>query len=290
MKRFLARQLAQLMVGLCGAALIAVALSAVTEPRPRNLPAYLMAVLDRLQHLSHGDLGHSAISGQPVLTELLAHLPPTALLLAAGAAVALAAGLPLGILFAFGSLRRAAAPIMQIVTATPVFCAGLALAFGASEILHWPVGFASRTGLAASPEEALRLAALPIATVGLAGAAAVQLALRRSATRTAAASFRSGLRRLGLGGVEIEVFYVLPQIFAGLIASAGDIALALVSAAVVAEWVFHRDGAADLFVKSVALADWNMTAVILFAVAALSITANFLGRVLGFLLAREEMP
>ncbi|MDR3527313.1 MAG: ABC transporter permease subunit [Rhizomicrobium sp.] len=290
MKRFLARQVAQLMVGLFGAALFAVALSAVTEPRPRSLPAYLLAVLDRLTHLSHGDLGHSAISGLPVVAELFQHLPPTLLLLAAGAAVALAAGLPIGILFAFGSLRRAAAPIMQIVTATPVFCAGLALAFGASEILHWPVGLASRTGLAASPEEALRLAALPIATVGLAGAAAVQLALRRAATRTAAASFRGGLKRLGLSSVEIEAFYVLPQIFAGLIASAGEIALALVSAAVVAEWVFHRDGAADLFVKSVALADWNMTAVILFAVAALTIVASFLGRVLGFLLVREQMP
>jgi len=222
------------------------------------------------------------------LTELLHHLPPTLLLLAEGVGVALAVGIPLGILFAFGALRRVASPLIQIVTATPVFCAGLALAFGASEILHWPVGFAARTGLSASPQDALRLAALPIATVGLAGAAAVQLALRRSATRSAGASFRSGLRRLGLGGLEIEIFYVLPQIFAGLIASAGDIALALVSAAVVAEWVFHRAGAADLFVKSVALADWNMTAVILFAVAALCIVASFLGHVLAFLLAREE--
>lgn len=287
MKRFLAWQVVQLLVGLFGAALIAVALSAITEPRPANLPAYLLAVLDRLQHLAKGDLGHSAISGLPVLITFVQHLPPTLLLLAAGAGVALAAGLPLGLLFAFGSVRRVAAPIMQLVTATPVFCAGLALAFAAVEILHWPVGFASRTGLASSPQEALRLATLPIATVGLAGAAAVQLALRRSATRTAAASFRGGLRRLGLGSFEIEIFYVLPQIFAGLIASAGDIALALVSAAVVAEWVFHRDGAADLFVKSVALADWNMTAVILFAVAALTIVVRFLGRVLAFLLARE---
>lgn len=288
MKQFWARQTAQLMVGLCGAAVFAVALSAVPEPRPHNLPEYLMAVLDRLNHLTSGDFGHSAISGLPVLVEFWRHLPPTLLLLAEGAGVALAVGLPLGLLFAFGALRRVAAPILQIVTATPVFCAGLALAFGAAEILHWPVGFAARTGLASSPQEALRLAALPIATVGLAGAAAVQLALRRSAARSAAASFREGLRRLGLGSVEIEIFYVLPQIFAGLIAAAGDIALALISAAVVAEWVFHRAGAADLFVKSVALADWNMTAVILFAVAALSIVARFLGNGFAFLLARED--
>jgi peptide/nickel transport system permease protein len=290
MKRFLARQVVQLMGGLVGAALIAVALSAITEPRPANLPAYLLAVVDRLQHLVRGDLGHSVISGAPVLVELARHLPPTLLLLAAGAGVALAVGLPLGIVFAFGALRRVAAPILQIVTATPVFCAGLALAFGAIEILHWPVGFAARTGLASSPQEALRLATLPIATVGLAGAAAVQLALRRAAARSSGASFRGGLKRLGIGSVEIEIFYVLPQILAGLIASAGDIALALVSAAVVAEWVFHRDGAADLFVKSVALADWNMTAVILFAVATLTIVTNFLGRVLAFLLAREATP
>lgn len=289
MKRFLARQVAHLVVGLCGAAIVAIALSAIGDQRPRNLPAYLMAVSDRLTHLSKGDLGHSAISGLPVLDELARHLPPTLSLLGLGAGLAVVIGLPLGLLFAFGAIRRAAAPFMQIATATPLFCAGLALAYGAVQLLHWPVSVNMRVGMAVPPEQALLIAALPILTVGLAGAAAVQLALRRAATRSSGEAFRTGLKRLGLSGMEIEVLYVMPQIFAGLLANAGEIMLALVSAAVVAEWVFNRQGAADLFVKSVALADWNMTAVILFAFASLTILANFFGRIAGYVLAREEV-
>jgi len=289
MKRFLARQVAHLVVGLCGAAVVAIALSAIGDQRPHNLPAYLIAVTDRITHLSKGDLGHSAISGTPVLDELVQHMPPTLTLLACGAGLALAVGLPLGLLFAFGAIRRIAAPFMQIATATPLFCAGLAFAYGAVQLLHWPVSVNMRVGLAVPPDQALRLAALPIATVGLAGAAAVQLALRRAAARSSGEAFRTGLKRLGLSGMEIEFLYVMPQIIAGLLASAGEIALALVSAAVVAEWVFNRQGAADLFVQSVALADWNMTAVILFAFACLTIVTGFFGRIAGYLLAREEM-
>jgi len=123
--------------------------------------------------------------------------------------------------------------------------------------------------------------------VGFAGAAAVQLALRHSAAQASGEAFRIGLKRLGLGAFEIERRFILPQVMAGLVAAAGEIMLALLSAAVVAEWVFQRSGAADLFVKSVALADWNMAGIILFLFACLTFLAEFLGRVSGHMLASE---
>jgi len=235
--------------------------------------------------IAHGELGQSAINGLPIGQSLAARLPVTLLLLAGGAGVALAAGVPLGLLFAWGSARKIAAPILQIVTATPVFCAGLALAYGAVHLAGWPVRINPVAD--AAPDEALKLAALPILTVGLAGAAAVQLALRRAATGARGDAYREGLKRLGLQSFEIETLYVLPRILAGLLAEAGEIALALVSAAVVAEWVFHAPGVADLFVKSVALADWDVAAVILFLFALLTLLAEFLGRAICRLLVHE---
>jgi peptide/nickel transport system permease protein len=95
---------------------------------------------------------------------------------------------------------------------------------------------------------------------------------------------------MGLGFVEIETFYVLPQVVAGLLAGTREIALALFSAAVVAEWVFHRAGAADLFVKSVALADWNMAAILVFAFAAVTFAADFVGQVIAEALAPGAQP
>lgn len=287
MKRFWARQIIELVAGVCGAALAAIAISAIANPRPRSLPDYLWALLARLAHLSKGDFGHSAWSGLPALRELSQNAPLTLELIGLGAIAALAVGLPLGLLFAHGPARRIAAPVLQILTAMPVFCAGLALSFGAVYLFHWTVGIAPPADVATVPEETFRHAALPVMTVGLAGAAAVQLALRRAAASAGDRPFRPGLKRLGLSTIEIEIFYVLPLIFAGLLKSAGEIVSSLIASAVVAEWVFHRPGAADLFVKSVTLADWNMTAMVIFFFASLTMIITFLGRVAGQLLAPE---
>ena len=83
------------------------------------------------------------------LAELKAHLPLTLGLVAEGFAVALLVGIPMGLLFGAGPARRAAAPLIQIVSAAPIFCAGLALAYAAANLLHWPVPIdngASRPG------------------------------------------------------------------------------------------------------------------------------------------------
>lgn len=290
MKRFLVRQVAHLLVGVSGAVAVAAVISALGEPRAPGLPGFLVAVGSRLLHFARLDLGQSAISGLPVLHELGMRLPPTLVLVLTGAVVALIAGMPLGLLFSVGPARRAAGPLVQIITATPLFCAGLALAYGATHLLHWPVSINAPVGAAVAPDQVLKIAALPVLTVGLAGAASVQLALRRAAFQSSGETFRAGLRRLGLGAFEIERRYILPQVLAGLIASAAEIMLALLSAAVVAEWVFHRAGAADLFVRSVALADWNMAAMILFVFATLTFVVEFLGHVIGFLLVNEGRP
>jgi len=290
MRSFLARQAVRLVVGVLGAVVVAAVISAIGVPRGHGLWGFLLAVAGRLAHFAQGDLGQSAISGQPAWQELGERIPSTLKLVAEGAGLALVAGVPLGLVAAVGPTRRAIAPLIQIITATPLFCAGLALAYGAVHLLHWPVSVNTPVGAAVSPDEAFEIAALPIITVGFAGAAVVQLALRHSASQASGGAFRNGLKRLGLSAFEIERSFILPRVMAGLVASAGEIMLALLSAAVVAEWVFHRSGAADLFVKAVALADWNMTAIILFMFACLTFLAEFAGRIAAHALASEGAP
>jgi ABC-type dipeptide/oligopeptide/nickel transport system permease component len=125
---------------------------------------------------------------------------------------------------------------------------------------------------------ALHALALPGLTVGAAGAAAVQLAVRRAEAEAIEEPYRHGLKLLGLGSFEIDRLYLAPQILAGMLASFGEIVLALFSAAAVAEWLFGWPGAAVLFLKSVALHDWNVTALVLLAFAAVSLTGGFLRR------------
>ncbi len=283
MLRFVLREAGKTALGLAGAVLLAAALSALAEPRAgEGIWTFLIAWGRALDGFVRLDFGRSAISGIPVMAEIATRLPLTLGLVVEGLAVALVVGIPVGLLFGAGPARRAAAPLVQVFSAAPIFCAGLAIAFAAANLLHWPVprGTGVATGLDLIPKDARGFEALmlPMLTVGLSGAAAAQLALRRAGAEGAHQPWRSYLRWMGLAAWEIETVYGVPEILAGLLENFGEVVLALFSAAAVAEWVFNYAGAADLFVKSVALHDWAVTAPILLAFASLAMLADLAGR------------
>jgi peptide/nickel transport system permease protein len=282
MLRFVLREAGKTALGLLGALLLAAAISALGHARASDgTPSFLLAWGQTLNSFLRGDFGSSAITDGTALGELAAHLPLTLVLVAEGLVVALLVGVPVGILFA-GPARRTAAPLVQIASAAPIFCAGLALAYVAANLLHWPVhlagGARASFPLFSASFAALQTAALPVLTVGLAGAAATQLAIRRAAAESAIQPWRPHLQRMGLSGWDIERTYGVPEIGAGLLAGLGEVVLALLSAAAVAEWVFNYSGAADLFVRSVALHDWAVVASILLVFASLTMVADFIGR------------
>jgi peptide/nickel transport system permease protein len=223
----------------------------------------------------------------------LHRLPATLELVGAGALVALLLGIPLGLVLGTGQRLRAAAPLVQIVAAAPVFCAGLLLLWLADHVLGWNasrhVGAVLWSGKSSDLLAEARAFALPALTVGAAGAAAVQLALRRAASTAIEAPYRRGLRLMGLGAFETDIVYLGRSVLAGLLRAAGEIALALFSAAAVAEWVFGWPGAAVLFVKSIALHDWGVAALVLLVLAAIKLVADFLGALASHVLAPGEV-
>lgn len=287
MWRFGLRRLARLILGLIGAFLLAGAVAALPPAGKAGagLVAYLSAWAAHLGDIASLDFGTSQISALPAAAELARRLPITLELVGAGAVVALLLGMPLGLILGTGQRLRAAAPLVQIVAAAPVFCAGLLLLWLADHVLGWDAGrhlgavLWNSAGHKPDLTQQLRAFALPALTVGASGAAAVQLALRRAAHAAMEAPYRRGLRLMGLGQMEVDLAFLAPRIFAGLLAASGEIALALFSAAAVAEWVFDWPGAAVLFVKSVALADWGVAALVLLVFAAITLTADFLGTV-----------
>jgi peptide/nickel transport system permease protein len=295
MLRFVSREAGRLALELLGAVLLAAAIAALALPHAGDGAfTFLIAWGQSLDALLHLDFGASSVSGTAALGELTAHLPLTLGLVLEGFLVAMVVGIPIGFLFAAGPARRAAAPLIQIVSAAPIFCAGLALAYGAANLLHWPLTLES--GIKASPvliphtaDEAKALL-LPVLTVGLAGAGATQLALRHAAAAMSRQPWRIQQRRMGLSAFEIETVYGMPQILAGLLWGLGDVMLALLSAAAVAEWVFNYAGAADLFVRSIALHDWAIVAGVLLAFAALTMITDFAGRCAARALADPGTP
>lgn len=280
MLRIALKESGRFALGVFGASLVAAAVSAVSvADTARGMGGFATAMAGRMVAFARLDFGTSAISGLSAAHELAARGPTTLIIVLAGGLIAIIVGAPLGLLLGAGPLRRATAPLVQIVAAAPVFCAGLTLAYAAQHLRDWQAGAAIwPVALLHSDPAALGTVILPGLTVGLAGAAAVQLALRRAAAEAQDEPFRSGLRRLGLPAWEIDRVYVAPLVFARLVACLGEVMLALLSAAVVAEWVFQCPGIADLFVKSVALHDWNIAALVVFVFAAAALLADFAGR------------
>jgi len=270
----------RLTLGLLGAVLLTAALLSLARPEIGHSPS----LLDRLASVLHGDFGVSRASGSATALELARRLPATLELIGLGAVVALLVGIPLGLLIGASRTLRAAVPLIQFAAATPLFCVCLALIWFATEG-RWPLGaqgylpLPPPTGsdLGAESLRALRAIALPVLTVGLAGAGAVEAALSRALAKALDEPYRGGLRRFGLSQWEIDFHYVVPEVAAGFAAQLGEIALALVAAAAVTEWVFQWPGVAALFVKAMALQDWPVAAIILFLFAAFKFVAEFAG-------------
>ncbi len=280
------RRAGRLALGLLGAILLAAVVAAQAAPGAKGgLLHFFGTVLSRLAEFARFDFGSSAITAVPAAQELAQRLPATLELVAAGALVAALIGIPLGIILSIGRVSRAAAPLIQIVAAAPVFCAALALLWLSVRVLHWDaqsqgapdLWSALASGNGSAIREAFRQLALPALTVGAAGAAGIQLALRRAVNAEREAPYRRGLKMMGLTQFEVDRLYLVPQVFAGVLASLGEIALSLFSAAAVAEWVFGWPGAAVLFLKSVALHDWSVVALVLFSFAAITLFAEFVG-------------
>src|SRR5271156_1867635 len=151
MWRFGLRQAGRLALGLLGAIILAALVSAAAATgRNPGIAAFAREVVARLLAMGRLDFGVSAVSAIPVATELLRRLPATLELVGFGALIAVIIGAPVGILFSAGRVLRAGAPLIQIVAAAPVFCAGLGLLWLSERVLHW-------TG---APRDASLLAAL----------------------------------------------------------------------------------------------------------------------------------
>ena len=276
-------QAGKLIASLIGAGVLAAVLATLSRHAHGFWPV-LHAFSDTATNMARGDFGASSVTSHAALHDVNAVLSSTLQLVLAGLFIALLIGIPLGAVLSASRMLRAASPLMQIIAAAPVFCAALGMIWFAVHVLHWTApteaNALSWTSLAepGAWNVALRMFALPALVVGAAGAARVQLELRRTAVTVLHAPYRVGLQMMGLRALEIDLRYVVPEFAAGLLRALGDVTLALLAAAAVAEWVFDRDGAAVLFLKSVSFGDWNVVALVLLVFAALKFAADFIGQ------------
>ena len=207
-----------------------------------------------------GDLGRSFVTRRPVLSEIMTAFPVTLQLTAASLLVALAAGLPLGVLAA---VRRGRASSMGIsvlvllVLSIQSFWLGILLILVTSLYLHWfpPQGLVL---LWVQPVEALKQLLLPSLALGLALGAMVMRMTRSCILEVLAQDYVRTARAKGIAETLVIGHHALRNALIPVVTLVGLQFGYLLGGAIVIEEIFSLPGMGRLVLRSIAQRDFPL--------------------------------
>jgi len=233
---------------------------------------------DWLFALLQGDLGYSRIFSKPILATVGPYLANTAWLMLAAFVLALAIGLPLGLLAASrrGSWLDAAINGFAFVSAAvPTFWLGLLLIVLFAVVLGWlPASALPPPGADGFWARAQALI-LPVATLALVEAGEYARHMRAAASEALAQDWIRTARAKGASPSRVLWGHVLRN---ALIPVATVAALGfggLFSGALVTETIFAYPGMGKLIYDAILASDFNLALACLLMAALLVIVANF---------------
>jgi peptide/nickel transport system permease protein len=230
--------------------------------------------------LSHGDLGASLTTGQPVATEIRTRLPASAELTLLGLVLAVAAAVPLGILAAIrpGSLVDHACRIIATAgVSLPVFFTGLILVYVFYYLLGWApaplgrldvffspppqvTGFYLIDSLIAGDGElfvaSLKQLVLPALTLAIFSLAPIARMTRASMLAVLSSDFVRTARASGLAPFTVVVTYAFRNAMLPVVTTLGMVFSFLLGANVLVEKVFAWPGIGSFAVEALIASDF----------------------------------
>lgn len=223
----------------------------------RSLPA---RYAEWLGEALRGDLGRSFVTKRPVLSEIMTAFPVTLQLTAASLLVALAAGLPLGILVAVRRGRASSIGIsllVLLVLSVPSFWLGILLILVTSLYLHWfpPQGLVL---LWVQPVEALKQLLLPSLALGLALGAMVMRMTRSCILEVLAQDYVRTARAKGIAETLVIGHHALRNALIPVVTLVGLQFGYLLGGAIVIEEIFSLPGMGRLVLRSIAQRDFPL--------------------------------
>ena len=240
-----------------------------------------------LGSILHGDAGFSVRSGQPVTAEIAARLPVTIELALAAALVALALGIPLGLI----SALRPASPLDLLARgfglvglALPNFWLGTLLILLFARYLHWMPNTGGYVDLMDDPAANLRFLMFPALTLGLAMAAVVMRTTRSAMLDVLGADYVRTAHAKGLPARKLVQRHALKNGMIVVITILGIQVGYLLGGAVVVEEVFSLPGLGRLLLNAINQRDYAVVQGGVLVIATLFVAANTVVDVLyGFL-------
>jgi ABC-type dipeptide/oligopeptide/nickel transport system permease component len=251
-----------------------------------------------LVQLAHGDLGHSLVTGQPVLNDLSTRLPATLELTGTALALAILIAVPLGI---FGALRKGSAVdhVCRAFSATalsmPSFFTGLLLVFlfyyvlgvapaplGRVDPMAFPVP--ERTGFIMIDsvldgdwhafKDGFAHIVLPATALALSGVGPLMRITRGAMLSVLSSDFMRAARSYDMSRWKVVFVYALRNALLPVLTTAGFVFSFLISANVVIEKVFSWPGIGSYALEALVSSDYAAVQGFVLAVATVYVLTN----------------
>jgi peptide/nickel transport system permease protein len=221
-----------------------------------------------LMGMVRGDLGYSYRQGAPALTLVLERVPPTLKLAAAGMAIAIAIGLPAGVLAAVNrgtALDRLVMSSALVGQAMPVYWTGILLILLLSVRLRWlpAIGYGGVKSLI-----------MPALAVGSYSAARIARMTRSSMLDVLRMDYVRTARSKGLNNRSVVVGHALRNALIPIVTVLGMEFGSLMGGSVIVETVFAWPGVGRLAVNAIMGRDYPVVQAVVIVVSAIFVLIN----------------
>ncbi len=208
--------------------------------------------------LAHGDLGKSFRSGLDVSRLLKISFPPTLELAVAAYLIALAIGIPLGVLA--GAKPRSfwdwlLSGYTVVTLGIPHFMSGILMLLVFTVWLHW-FPTSGRVSFMANPLESIKYLALPAIALGSSMAAVLARYTRTALSEVMGMDFIRTARAKGLQNRTVIVRHALRNALVPVITISALQVGSLLAGAIVIEQVFTRPGLGRLMIDAISNRDY----------------------------------
>ena len=201
--------------------------------------------LSYAKRLSTGDLGTSYVTGEPVVSRLLAQFPATLALTTAATLTSALLGMLLGVVSAVHVgdwVDRTIQTVILFLTSMPTFWIGILLVLLFSLKLQW---------LPAIGNGSVQQLILPVACLGIGGSARVARMVRNNVIEVIQEPFVTALRGKGLLEHVIIYGHVLRNALIPVVTMLGMLTADMLGGTVIIETLFARQGLGRLIQESI---------------------------------------
>ena len=229
-----------------------------------------------------GDLSQSLLSGEKVADSISRAFPNTLLIVAIALMLALATGIPMGIVSAIkpnGWVDKIVSMLASLGVAIPGFWLAMILVAEISLKLNWLPATGAKS-FAVSPWDAIRHALLPAIAIAAYGMAEVARQLRGSLLEVLSSQYVRTLHAKGLSLSRILWQHGLKNVSVNLFTIISLLVNRMLAATVVVEAVFAIPGLGSLIVRGAIQRDFPIVQGVVFAMVIVVILVNLIADLL----------